>query len=308
MHLSLFNIFRIKNVIIRELVESLVSSVIMVGLILLVFFVNVPNPNLILFTGMIVITTIFGFIPGFLSVIGINVYSLYFFSTNNDFIHFTDMNSQKMIVTVITSILCFAFVGLLNYLYRRDAKKIIETNKSLSKNNKELAKLSRIDALTNAKNRLALRNDFESYVGQEIHLMLFDIDEFKQINDLYGHNVGDKILSSVSMITREVFSNNNVYRFGGDEFVVIRNDLSLKEFKAKIKKLQKLAESIEVSEGNRGVTLSLGFTFGVASDVLDIRSMLKYADELLYEVKRNGKNNSLGKRYDLDIIEDKKEY
>ena len=303
MNFSLFSIFRIKNVYIRELVESIISIVIMVGLILLVYFVNIPNPNLILFTGMIVLTTIFGFVPGVFTLLGINLYSFYFFSTNHDFVTYTDINSQKVIVTIITSILCYAFVGLLNYLYRRDAKKIIEANIDLKKNNEELSALSRNDALTNAKNRFGLRNDFNSYVGTEIQLMIFDIDEFKQINDKYGHNIGDKILANLSKIAREVFSNDNVYRFGGDEFVVIKNDLSLEEFKNKIKQLQNLATTIEVNEGNRGVKLSMGYTYGMVTNVIDIRSMLKFADELLYEVKRSGKNGSLGKRYDLDMVD-----
>lgn len=306
MNISLFNIFKIKNIVIRELVQSLISAFLMVGLILLVFFVNIPNPNLILFTGMIVITTMFGFISGAISVLGINIYSFYFFSTNHDFITFTDINSQKIIVTIITSILCYAFVGVLNYLYIKDAKKIIEANQNLKKDNKKLAEISRIDVLTNTKNRFALRKDFNSYVGSEIQLMIFDIDNFKQINDQYGHNIGDKILLNIGKAAQQVFSSESVYRFGGDEFIIIKNDLSLKEFKDKIKTLQKLASNIEVDENNKGITLSFGYTYGVVSHVIDIRSMMKFADELLYEVKRNGKNNSLGKRYDLDMVDETK--
>ena len=303
MNFSLFNIFKVKNPIVKEIVESLVSAVVMGALVLLVFFVQIPNPNLILFTGMIVITTIFGFIPGILTVLGIDLYSFYFFSTNNDFVSFTDINSQKVIVTIITSILCYAFVGVLNHLYKRDAQKIVETNENLKKNNEKLAELSQIDALTNAKNRLALRKDFDSFVDKEVQVMLFDIDDFKQINDQHGHNVGDRVLSDVAKITIQVFSKENCYRYGGDEFVVIKSDLSLKEFNAKIKLLQSLAKDIEIDDNRRGVTISSGYTYGVVTNVIDIRSMLKLADELLYEVKRNGKNGSLGKRYDLDISE-----
>lgn len=304
MNLSLFNIFKIKNVFIRELVESLVSALLMTGLVLLVYFGKIPNPNLITFTGLIIITTIFGFVPGVIALVGTNLYSFYFFSTNNDFIHFTDVNSQKVVVAVITSLICYAFVGILNHLYKKDAKKIIETNKSLLENNEKLAELSQIDALTNAKNRLALRNDFDSYVGNDIQLMLFDIDEFKQINDQSGHNVGDRILSDVSKITKQVFSNDNVYRFGGDEFVVIKTGLSLNEFTEKINQLQNLAKGIAIGENRRGVNLSIGYTYGVVADVIDIRSMIKLADELLYEVKRSGKNGSLGKKYDIDMMID----
>lgn len=306
MNISLFNIFKIKNVAVRELVESLISSAIMVGLILLVYFVNIPNPNLVLFTGMIVVTVIFGLIPGIIATLGINVYSFYFFSTNHDFITFTDINSQKIIVTIITSILCYTFVGLLNHLYRRDAQRIIETNQNLKKDNAELTEISQIDVLTNTKNRFALRKDFNSYVGGEIQLMIFDIDDFKQINDKYGHSIGDRILSDVGKAAQQVFSNGSVYRFGGDEFIIIKKDLSLNEFKEKIESLQRLASKIEVNENDTGIKLSFGYTYGVVSHVMDIRSMMKFADELLYEVKRSGKNNSLGKRYDLDMVDETK--
>lgn len=86
----------------------------------------------------------------------------------------------------------------------------------------------------------------------------------------------------------------------------VKNDLSLNEFKDKIKTLQKLASNIEVNENDKGITLSFGYTYGVVSHVIDIRSMMKFADELLYEVKRSGKNNSLGKRYDLDMVDETK--
>lgn len=134
--------------------------------------------------------------------------------------------------------------------------------------------------------------------------MLFDIDEFKQINDQSGHNIGDRILSDVSKITKQVFSNDNVYRFGGDEFVVIKTGLSLNEFTEKINQLQNLAKGIAIDENRRGVNLSIGYIYGLAADVLDIRSMIKLADELLYEVKRSGKNGSLGKKYDIDMMID----
>ena len=306
MKFSLFNIFKIENVIIRELVEAIISVFLMIGLILLVYFGKIPNPNLVTFTGLIIITTILGLIPGAVALVGTNLYSFYFFSTNNDFIHFSDMNAQKVVVAIVTSIICYAFVGLLNHLYKRDAKKIIEANQNLKKNNEELAELSQIDVLTNAKNRLALRKDFDSYVGNDIQLMIFDIDEFKQINDKYGHNIGDKILSDVSKITGQIFSSENVYRFGGDEFIVIKSGLSLDEFMDKVKQLQNLALKVEVDDGSRGVTLSLGYTYGVVTNIVDIRSMIKFADELLYEVKRNGKNGSLGKKYEFDMVEDAK--
>lgn len=296
------NILNIKNKILREIIYSLITIVNMSGIICLVYFLNIPNPNLVTFTGLIVFTTLFGFIPGSFALVGLNIYSLYFFSTNNDFISFNEQNLQKMIVVIVTSAICYLFVGALNYFFTKTTLKYIEINNELVKNNEQLREISTIDSLTQVKNRFSLREDFESYIGKEIQMLIFDVDEFKHINDTYGHQGGDIILEKIGEKAKKIFGNNNVYRFGGDEFIIIAKDVLLEEFKEKIEKFKKTVEVAEVENNSLSVHISGGYTYGIPTDVTDLRQMIKFSDNLLYEVKRSGKNSILEKKYDLDIM------
>lgn len=301
MRILFTNLFHIKNNIIREAVNFIISAIIMGALILLVLFTEIPNPNLFLMTGLVVVTALFGFIPGITGVIALIAYSLWFFSTGHDYVTYTDINLKKIIAAVICSILCYAFVGLLNLFYEKSTIKVFEENMELTEHNKTLSEISLRDALTGTKNRFSFKNDLESYVGEEIRLMILDVDEFKQINDTYGHNGGDLVLRQVATIAKDIYGDNSVYRFGGDEFIIIKGDVSLIEFRKSAESLSNSLRDIEV-EGNKiEVRLSMGFTFGTPTTNEDIKYMIRFADELLYKAKRSGKNQILGERYDLDI-------
>ncbi|MBE6133661.1 MAG: diguanylate cyclase [Erysipelotrichaceae bacterium] len=294
MKINTTNIFGIKNNVLKEVVNCLISTLLTMGLVLLVRYANIPNPNLILFTVIVVITVMFGFIAGIIPTISMIIYSLRFFSTNNDFVTFTSQNATKVVVSVITGVLCYAFTGFINLLYERSVSK-------LTKDKEKLENISRTDSLTKAKNRYSLRNDFPGFVNQEIHLLVFDVDDFKKINDEYGHPFGDSVLKDVSRLTKEIFSDNNVYRFGGDEFVVIKKELSLNEFKQLIEKLQQEVNKITYENKDITIRLSIGYTYGIASSELELRNMIKYADALMYKVKASSKNNYYGHKFGLGI-------
>lgn len=294
------NLFHIKNKALRIAVNSSISTALTFGLICLVRFTHIPNPNLILMTGLVVITALFGFVPGLFPTGGMILYSFYFFSTKNDFVTFTETNMAKVVVAIVTGILCYAFVGLVNFLYERSAISMMNDVAELSKDNEHLKWISKTDALTSTKNRFSLRHDFPSYVGKEIQVMIFDVDDFKHYNDTYGHLVGDGVLSSVSHLTKEIFEEESVYRYGGDEFVVIKTHLSLSEFKGLVDELRAKAGEITVGK-EKGVRLSIGYTYGLPEEVDDLRRMIRYADELMYSVKGSTKDGVEGRRFGLDI-------
>ena len=235
MGFKFYNIFNLKKKWQVDLVNTVFSLIITVSLICLTYFLKIPNPNLILFTGLIVLTSLFGFVPGSVALLGVWFYSLFFFS-DYTFIKFTEQNAIKTVVSFITSVLCYFFVGGLNLLYKRDATKIIAANKLLMESNERLEEISSIDSLTKTKNRYSLRKDFETYLHQEVYVMIFDIDEFKNINDKHGHIMGDKILMSVGEATQKIFSSENSYRYGGDDFVIIQKETTLVVLKHQIKK------------------------------------------------------------------------
>ena len=295
------NVFRIKNKPLQIVVNCLLSAAVTAVLILIVLFAGIPNPNLILMTGIVVITVLLGFLPGLIPSVSMIVYSFWFFSTNNDFVTFTSVNGTKVAVTVITGVLCYGFVGVINYLYAKNTTKLMDSNKSLHETNQELRRISKTDALTHAKNRFSLRHDFPTYVGKDLQVMVFDVDNCKTINDTYGHQAGDVVLSEVSRLTMNIFEEENVYRYGGDEFAVIKTDLALSEFKALVEKLSESAHKVDVDGKIIDVRLSIGYTHGIPEEIEDLRGMVRYADKLMYEVKSSGKNGALGKPYDQDL-------
>ena len=101
----------------------------------------------------------------------------------------------------------------------------------LKEDNAKLEEATVRDSLTGARNRFALRRDYDSYIDKDIHLLMFDIDDFKKINDGYGHAIGDYLLKKTSDALVNNFGKESVYRYGGDEFLVITDRYNEKEYK-----------------------------------------------------------------------------
>jgi len=154
------------------------------------------------------------------------------------------------------------------------------------------------DPLTSLANRTLLMDRlFEDIKkakrNQSIIAVLFlDIDNFKNINDVYGHDVGDKLLIEVAKILKkQVRTTDIISRFGGDEFVIVLNDLKNMTFASVIaQKIMSCFHKQFIFENN---SLQITFSIGISSfpnDTQDKTSLLKYADIALYKAKANGKN------------------
>ena len=295
------DLFHLKNRVLRAIINCLISAGITAALILIVWFSGIPNPNLILMTGLVVITVLLGFLPGAIPTASMVIYSFWFFSTNHDFVSYTEINITKIIVTIVTGILCYAFVGIINLFYVKNTTRLVQTNAELNRDNEHLNRMSKIDALTGTKNRFSLRHDFPGFVGKDLQLMIFDVDDFKGTNDRLGHHAGDEVLVSVSNVTKDIFTDECVYRYGGDEFVVIKTDCTLNEFRALVEKLQSTVKQIEFEGKVINVHLSIGYTYGVPEQIEELRSMIKFADGLMYEVKSSSKNDALGRKFEIEL-------
>ena len=121
--------------------------------------------------------------------------------------------------------------------------------------------------------------------------VLFEKDDFKKVNDKFGHIVGDKVLQRVSSILKQTIRQTDILgRWGGEEFIIAFIDSELESSKIIAEKLRKNIEKDEVLHQliNHKVTASFGLTTLNAQDTID--SLLKRADEALYEAKGNGKN------------------
>lgn len=166
----------------------------------------------------------------------------------------------------------------------------------LSSQVQTLERDSNIDSLTKVFNRRALSTYLTNICSKkgipyELHLIILDIDDFKVINDTYGHIAGDKILIFIANILKKTLRDGDkIFRYGGEEFVLLLNRIDT-IYCNKI--LQRLLELVSKNKllykGNSiNVTVSIGVTVFVEGDEPD--SLIARADKALYVAKREGKN------------------
>ena len=178
-----------------------------------------------------------------------------------------------------------------------------ELNKHLKEDNVTLEAATIRDSLTGVKNRFALRRDYDKYIEKDIHIMMLDVDDFKQVNDGFGHSVGDYLLKKIGDALVDHFSVDYSYRYGGDEFLIIFPDISEYDFKTAVRDLNEQLEEIYLDDQKLPVHFSAGYVYGKAVLGDDVRLMLRQADELLYSAKGKGKNTYIGAPYDRQYAE-----
>ena len=159
---------------------------------------------------------------------------------------------------------------------------------------KQLAKLADIDPLTKLKNRHSLEDELSNEIilhKKNIHtssLLILDLDHFKKINDSHGHTVGDNTLISFSkMLKKAVRESDSVYRYGGEEFIIIANNTKLDKAGKLAEHLRKTTEKTITAEGDP-VTVSIGIAEVREEDTPN--SWLHRADQALYEAKNFSRN------------------
>lgn len=153
---------------------------------------------------------------------------------------------------------------------------------------------SKRDFLTGYPSRLMFENYYEfymaSYPNTEAYLCIIDIDDFKHINDTYGHNVGDlAIKQTAERIASLLDEEDYVCRYGGDEFLIFSVNKSVKEVLNKLK--------LFLGENNKkmyigDICFTITYSVGLASvkGCFDYHEAFAKADQALYQVKANGKN------------------
>ncbi len=147
------------------------------------------------------------------------------------------------------------------------------------------------DPLTQVYNRNKLNNMMGvghdlSYISENISILIIDIDHFKKVNDIYGHNSGDYILQFIAENIKESLRKKDVVvRWGGEEFVVIMPDCNLKQAYVIAERLRKRIETVE--NGVCAVTISIGLARYSGGDCIET---IKRADKALYRAKQEGRN------------------
>ncbi len=162
----------------------------------------------------------------------------------------------------------------------------------------QLERLANIDALTGLFNRRVTLNKLTEHTKyarrykEQFSLFMLDIDYFKNVNDRYGHIIGDDVLEQVArLIEQNVRDTDTAGRYGGDEFIVILHKADLSSTQITAERIRKTIEEAEMSdsEGNVfGITVSLGVASYEPGE--DAYSLLSRADDALYMAKKNARN------------------
>ncbi len=158
--------------------------------------------------------------------------------------------------------------------------------------------LSIRDPLTACYNRRQMYEIMEQQMelsirhGQELSVILFDLDNFKDLNDNYGHLFGDRVLKTVTTLTREMLRmSDSLCRFGGEEFVIILphgDESTAVEIAGRIRKT--MEEHGWFPDSQKPVTLSLGCAAMQLSDLKNCDALISRADSALLRAKKAGKN------------------
>ena len=167
----------------------------------------------------------------------------------------------------------------------------------INENRKNFKRLAVTDALTGIYNRLGFDDQVEQYMRQNPQkhcvMAMLDIDDFKLVNDMYGHAAGDGVLKKLAESMKQYFSKDAILgRNGGDEFSVFMPDCTVAEVKPFLKKFTEETRKFYCKGEERAFTISLGFAeYPVFAD--DRSQLMRCADKALYDVKMRGKNGCM---------------
>ncbi len=186
-------------------------------------------------------------------------------------------------------------------LEAKDLQKRLEEEKKVT----ELQKKCQYDGLTGLYNRETFETIYrELYTNfkeenRDLSILMLDIDNFKQVNDCYGHQFGDKILKKVAdKVKINVRKNDIVARYGGEEIIIILVEIDELEASVIAERIRDSIETLRL-EGV-GVTISIGISNLKKDHHSNKDELIFIADKCLYRAKKVGKNNVIGKHYEYE--------
>ncbi|MCC5911904.1 MAG: GGDEF domain-containing protein [Clostridiaceae bacterium] len=181
-------------------------------------------------------------------------------------------------------------------------KELVQLNKQLEEANRQLRILSAVDNLSGLYNHRhffeELNKTFDLYIRQKekgnnniFSVILFDIDNFKIINDTYGHLTGDLAIRHIGEIMKKnTPSTDNCFRYGGDEFAILLLDTDVEDARKIAEKIRMTIERTSISPqySELKITVSVGVTS--SCEAKSVNDLFQKSDEKLYYSKNTGKN------------------
>ncbi len=182
-------------------------------------------------------------------------------------------------------------------------ERILKLEKSLKSANAEIRTLSITDHLTGCYNRLQLTERLPHEIrrarryNRPLSIALCDIDKFKKINDLHGHQVGDQALQEFSSCLRESIRQEVdwIIRYGGEEFLIVFPEIDIKNAVSAVKRLRGKISSMKIESQEIEIVVTAcfgitGFDPDTSDDKISPENMIKMADKYLYQAKHAGPN------------------
>lgn len=263
------------------------SELIVSFLFLIILYLYEPVNFLIQSFGVMTILLVIFFVPNrFIYIVFVSLFICTSFIIISIYI-IEDINVMELIASIIyftITIILSSFSSLRTSFYRRKQYA----------NNKELLIVSMTDSLTGAYNRMKFEQEMRDLIKKrktvdfDLSIILFDFDDFKRINDVYGHLIGDKILIDTSVLIKSIIRGTDIFiRWGGEEFVIILPNTKKEQAIDICARIKNEIEKHDFSPADK-VTCSFGVTSLKEDDIMD--TLFKRVDELLYTAKKNGKN------------------
>jgi diguanylate cyclase (GGDEF)-like protein len=229
-------------------------------------------------------------------------YSIYFYSRDvfEIVILFESPREPTPFDNTLVSVFCnTAAISLSNiHLLETLEQKVSERTDALSKANLELQVMASTDMLTNVHNRRSLfeLGNKQLHIARRyerpLTLIIMDVDHFKNINDTYGHAVGDLVLKHIARTCKTLLRTADIFgRYGGEEFVAVCPETDVHGTAILAERLRALVQNMAIPEVKElsNVTISLGVATLSPTDT-DISQTISRADKALYQAKQQGRN------------------
>ena len=202
----------------------------------------------------------------------------------------SDISDSSLIYALIAKELLFSFLSaafIMITLYALIKKEFYSVNT-------KAVKYAFTDALTGLYNRHYLNDFLDKFTAlrkkdTNFAVIFIDIDHFKKVNDSLGHSTGDCVLKNLSSAFKFLTRPEDILcRYGGEEFVIIFNDISKKAALSKAEQIRQKVEDMAFECEQKHITISLGLSMGESED--NITQTLEEADLALYIAKGAGRN------------------
>ncbi|MEW5822222.1 MAG: diguanylate cyclase [Cyanobacteriota bacterium] len=181
-------------------------------------------------------------------------------------------------------------------------ERIILNQKKLTYLNDKLEQIADTDSLTKLKNRRYFSTEATKELnrakryGHTLALFMIDIDNFKQINDKYGHLTGDLVLKKIAkIISLKARESDIICRYGGEEFVMVIPETDPKKASYTAEKIRKLVEKTKITIDDKEIdlTISIGIALNTPKNMISLKELVDFADRALYSAKNSGKNKTV---------------